>query len=238
MRSGRIRRAIDDELALSDGALAFDVGRPRLEPDYVPLPQHEFGRILNRDDALLSEMNPDRMLSSVVLPAPVPPDTRMLSRPATAAFRNVSIGCVSDWLRTRSAAPSLSVLKRRIESTGTVNRERRNHGIDTRAVEQSGVDHRTGFVDAAPDGADDALDDPHQVTVVTKYGGDRFEDAVLFDVDLVEPIDEDVRHIGIDEQGLEWAQAEQLVQNVDDDRFALVQAERRLLRLPSRAARR
>ena len=32
-------QGVDDELPLPDGALAFDVGRARLEPDHVPLPQ-------------------------------------------------------------------------------------------------------------------------------------------------------------------------------------------------------
>ena len=44
----------------------------------------------------LSEMKLDRMLSSVVLPAPVPPDTMMFSRLLTAARRKSSIGWVSD----------------------------------------------------------------------------------------------------------------------------------------------
>ena len=52
MRSGRIRRALIDELALADGALAFDVRRPRLEPRHVLLAKLQFGGVLDRDDAL------------------------------------------------------------------------------------------------------------------------------------------------------------------------------------------
>ena len=53
MRSGRIRRALTTQLALLDGALAFDVGRPRLEARHVLLVQLQFGRVLDRDDALV-----------------------------------------------------------------------------------------------------------------------------------------------------------------------------------------
>ena len=53
MRSGRIRRALIDQLALPHRALAFDVRRPRLEPDDVALPQHQFRGVLDRDDALV-----------------------------------------------------------------------------------------------------------------------------------------------------------------------------------------
>ena len=43
-------QGVDDELALPDRALALDVGRPRLEPDDVPLPQHQLGGVLDGDD--------------------------------------------------------------------------------------------------------------------------------------------------------------------------------------------
>jgi hypothetical protein len=51
MRSGRIRR-VDHQLALCHLAFAFDVGRPRLQPYHVALPQHQFGGVFDRDDAL------------------------------------------------------------------------------------------------------------------------------------------------------------------------------------------
>ena len=53
MRSGRIRRALTTSSRCADRALAFDVRRPRLQPDDVALPQHQFGRVLDRDDALV-----------------------------------------------------------------------------------------------------------------------------------------------------------------------------------------
>ena len=53
MRSGRIRSALTTSSRWRDGALAFDVGRSRLQPDDVPLPQLQFRRVLDRDDALV-----------------------------------------------------------------------------------------------------------------------------------------------------------------------------------------
>ena len=50
---GTHTEGVDHELPLADGALAFDVGRPRLEPHHVPLPQHQLGRVLDGDDALV-----------------------------------------------------------------------------------------------------------------------------------------------------------------------------------------
>ena len=65
------------------------------------------------------EMKLDSTLSSVVLPAPVPPEMMMFSRHADAPPSGTSsIGSVSDLRSTRSWAPSRSVRNRRIDSTG------------------------------------------------------------------------------------------------------------------------
>ena len=54
----------------------------------------------------------------------------------------------------------------RIVSSGPVERQRRQHGVDAAAVRQARVDHRRGLVDAAPDLSDDLVDDPPQVVLV------------------------------------------------------------------------
>ena len=76
-------------MALPDRALAFDVRRPRFQPDDVLLLQLQFGGVLDRDDALGSEMKPDSMLSSVVLPEPVPPVIIMFSLRADAVLEEL-----------------------------------------------------------------------------------------------------------------------------------------------------
>ena len=53
MRSGRIRRALRTRSRRRDRALAFDVRRPRFQPDDVVLLQLQFGRVLDGDDALV-----------------------------------------------------------------------------------------------------------------------------------------------------------------------------------------
>ena len=51
MRSGRMRKRVDDQLPLMDGALAFDVGRPRFQPHDVLLVELQFGGVFDGDDA-------------------------------------------------------------------------------------------------------------------------------------------------------------------------------------------
>src|SRR5204862_113695 len=62
-----------------------------------------------------SGMNDDRMLSSVVLPEPVPPETRMFRRARTHERRNVMISGLEDLNRlTMSAGPHFSLANFRI----------------------------------------------------------------------------------------------------------------------------
>ena len=63
-------------------------------------------------------MNDERMLSSVVLPAPVPPEISTLSRDWTMALSMSTIGWVTLSVRSRSSALSASRLNLRIERWG------------------------------------------------------------------------------------------------------------------------
>ena len=92
----------------------------------------------------------------------------MFIRPLTAAFKKSNIGCVRVSRSTRSDAPSLSVRKRRIDSAGPSSASGGMTAFTRGAVRQSGISQRVRFVDSATDGADDPLDDLHQVPIVTK----------------------------------------------------------------------
>ena len=135
------------------------------------------------------------MLSSVVLPAPVPPDTMMFSRLWTAAFRKSSIGWVSDSRSTRSCAPRRSVRKRRIETAGPSSASGGMIALTREPSGEARVHHRAALVDAPADRADDALDDLHQVPVVLEDDVGLLEHAVALDVHLIVPVDEDVRDV-------------------------------------------
>ena len=171
-------------------------------------------------------MKPDRMFSSVVLPAPVPPDTIRFRRQAIAAVRNSSIGSVHDSRPTRSSAPSRSVRKRRIDIAGPSSA---SGGMMALTREPSARRASTIGLDSSmrrPTRADDALDDLHQVTIVLEDDVGFLELAFALDVDLVETVDENVGDRRIAQQHFERTEAEQLVDDVGDQRFALEQAER------------
>ena len=124
-----------------------------------------------------SEMKLDSTLRSVVLPAPVPPLIRQFSRARTQCARKSSIGLVSG--AQRHQVVGLQPLGREApdRQQRTVHGERRNDGVDARAVRQPCVHHRRALVHAPPDAADDAIDDAHQMAIVLEARLDALEDA-------------------------------------------------------------
>ena len=179
----------------------------------------------------LSEMNPDSTLSSVVFPAPVPPDTMTLVRQATAARTKSSIGCVSESRSTRSCAPSRSVRNRRIDSTGPSSAR---GGMMALTREPSASL-------ASTIGLDSSMRRPTELTIRSMIRSrcasslndhvDRLEHAVALDVHLVEAVHQDVRDLRVGEQFLERPEAEQFVEDVADERLPLEEAQRDLVAL-------
>ena len=113
-----------------------------------------------------SGMNDERMLSIVVLPEPVPPETTMFRRAFTQASRNSTISGVAVPKRTRSSIVNGVAENFRMVMHRPDQRQRRDDGVHAGAIGQAGVDHRARLVDAAADRRDDALDDLHHVLVV------------------------------------------------------------------------
>ena len=114
-------------------------------------------------------------MSKVVFPAPVPPEIRIFRRAFTQPCKSSSIAGVSVWFASRSSEFSGSRPKPPDRQAGPVHRKRRNDRVHARTVRQSGVHHGRGFVDAAPDGRNNAIDDAHQVRIVAKLNLGRFE---------------------------------------------------------------
>ena len=105
--------------------------------------------------------------------------------------------------------------------------ERRDDRIDPRAVAQPGIDHRRGFVDAAAERRDDALDDAEHRAVageVVGCGAMRPPRSTKIwskrlTADLV------LRLVG--EQGLERSEADGLVEHLAAQLFAVEPAWKR-----------
>ena len=225
---GTHTQRVDHQLAGAHRALAFDVRRAGFQAHDVPLPQSSAPPRPRWSRCARSlPMNPDRMFSSVVLPAPVPPDTIRFIRQAIAAWRNSSIGSVHDSRPTRSSAPRRSVRNRRIDIAGPSSA---SGGMMALTREPSA--RRASTI-----GLDSSMRRPTLLTMrsmicirwrsslKTMSVSDQL--AFALDVDLVVAVDQNVGDRRIAEQDLERPEPEQLVEDVGDQGFALEQAQRR-----------
>ena len=110
-----------------------------------------------------------------------------------------------------------------------VHGDRRNHGVDARAIGQARVHHRRRFVDAAAHAGNDFFDDAQQVGVVLELHRGAVQFAAAFHVDAVRRGHQDVADGGVLQQRFERAEAEDLIQDLLDDAVLFHQAEGRLL---------
>ena len=215
------------QLPLPDGALAFDVRRPRLEPRHVLLVQLQFGRVLDRDDTLALA---DEARQHV--------EQRGLAGAGAAADQHVQPGAhavrekVEHRLRQRAQRDEVVGLQPLGRETAdreqrAVDRQRRNDRVDARAVGEPRVDHRRAVVDAAADAADDAVDDAQQVASSWNDVGTRSSRPRALDEHVLVGVDQDVADRRIAQQRLERPEPEDFVDQLAEQDVALAQAERR-----------
>ncbi len=113
-------------------------------------------------------MKLDSVLSSVVLPEPVPPEMMMFSRALMAPSSSITISGVKALVVQQVFELERVGAEAANRDAGAVEGQRRNDRVHAGAVRQAGVDHRADFVDAAADLRHDAVDDLHQVLVVAE----------------------------------------------------------------------
>ena len=170
----------------------------------------------------------DIAFSSVVLPAPVPPEITTLRRAATQA-RSSPLGRLVErahlhQLREREQAREAPDRHRR-----PAQRERRDDHVDALAGRQARVDHRAGLVDAAVDLRDDAVDRLVQLRLVGEGDVRALEPALALEEDLVGAVDHDLGDRRVGEQRLEHPEADRLVDHAPDQPRALRGREHRPL---------
>ena len=174
-------------------------------------------------------MKLDSVLSRVVLPEPVPPEMMMFSRAFMAPSMSASISGVNALKRSRSSLVERARAEHPDGDHGAVECQRRDDGVEPRAVGQPGVDHRRGLVDAAADPRDDPVDDLEQVLVVAENDFRLLDPAFLLDEDLLGAVDHDVADLVVLEQELERTEAEGLVEDLVDQTLPLVAVQERVL---------
>ena len=176
-----------------------------------------------------AEMNPERTLSSVVLPEPVPPGDDDVEPRADRAAKDF------EHLR-RQRAMAQQVVGGQRNGAEAANRQqraihgkRRNDDVDARSIEQARIHHGRRLIDAAAHRGDDLVDDVHQVSLVLEHNVGLLDHSAPLHIDGLVGVDQNVVHGGIVQQRLERAEAEDLVENVVRQPVAIRRAERSVL---------
>src|ERR1035437_676792 len=207
---------VPDQVALGDFTLAFDVGRPRFEPDHMRLLETQFGRVFTRHNSLVDR---DEQRQAV--------KQGRFTRAGAAANQDVEPRAHDgaqklDDLRYQRLLRDqiVNVVAPAAESANrqrrAVERQRRNDRVDTRTVGQPRVNHRRRFVNPAPDLRHDSIDDQHQVLIVLELDVGGVKLAAFFDINLVVPVDQDVGDFIIPQKRLQRPESQQLILDLLD----------------------
>ena len=222
-------QAVPDQVAHRDLADAFEIRRPRLEPNDMGLLELELGGVLAGDDSLVDV---DVVRQAV--------QKRRLAGAGAARNEDVAADAADDLenfgagrgdrakpnqlIEGQLVAPELADRQRR-----AVDRQRRRDDVDARAVEQAGVADRRSFVDPASDLAHDPLADVHQLRAVAETDIGQLDLAADFDEASRRSIDHDVGDVVAREQRLERTEAEDVVADIVEQIFLLGDRQHQVL---------
>ena len=178
--------------ALVDAALLVQVRRAGFELHDVALLELQLGRVFDGDDALLlgneaRERVEHGGLAGAGSAGDQNRDLRLHARRQEAQHAGRDRLVLHHLLLRDDVAAEAADAEAR-----AVERQRRNDGVDARAVLQARVHDRLRFVDAPAHLRDDLLDDVQQVRVVLEADRGLGELAVALDEDLVVAVDQDV----------------------------------------------
>ena len=196
---------VDHQVPDADPAGAVDARRPRLEPNFVGLPELEFSRVFDRHHPLVVG---DERGEHV--------ERGRLARAGAAGDQDIEMGLDAALQKGRGFRGEAAEVDQVLDGEGVlrelsdrqrgaVDRERRDDGIDARAVGKAAVDHRRVIVDPPADEGGDLANHADQLGVAREsdVGGDQL--ALAFDVDLVRAIDHHLADGVVVEQGCDRA---------------------------------
>ena len=199
---------------------ALDRCRAALEPDDVRLAQPELGRILDRDHPLVA-VDPGReSVEQGRLPDPgtardedaaprahgVGEQVADLGRQGPGAGQCLGVGAPGGEAPDRQCRP--------------VDRQRRDHDIDPRAVGEPCVGHRIELVDSPADRGEDPLDRVAQSTLGVEAHLAALDSSTALDVDRLVAVDHHLLDLGIREQLLQRAEPDGVAKDQIDDLLA------------------
>src|ERR1700682_5667634 len=206
--------AVTDQFAHRDLTFTLDVGWTGFQADHMRLLQLKFRGVFAGDDAFVVL---DELGEAV--------EQRGLAGAGTARDQYVAADAADDLQNLRAFRRDRSELHQLVQGQlvffefadrqcGAIDRQRRNDGVDARAVGKPGVADRRGFVDPPADLADDALTDIEQLRVVAETDSGALNAARDFDEHRTGAVDHDVGDVVARQQRFKRAISENVVADV------------------------
>jgi hypothetical protein len=239
---------VPQEVADRHLAAPLDPGGSALQPHHVGLLEAQLGGVLDRHHPLVGgEEAGQRIQQRRLARAGAAADQDAAPRPhrllEPAALLRIERPQLDQPLRAGALGTEAADRDRR-----AIDRQRRDHHVDPRAVGEAGVDHRAELVDAAAEGRQDPLDRVAQLLLVGEADRGRFDPPGALDEDAVGPVHHHLLDQRVGEQDLQRAEADAVADDAggdlgavgrgEDRRLRVDQFPHRLLEVGARAARR
>ena len=214
---GAHTQRVDHQLADVDGARAFHVGRPGFHARHMRLLQAQLGGVFDGDDALVfRDVGGDGVEQGGFAGTRAAADQDVEAR-LDAAFQQFQHALGQGELGHQILAFERVAAETPDREQRAVHRDRRNHGVDARAIGQPGVHHGRRFVYAASHAGNDLFDDAQQVGVVLELHRCAVQFATPLHVDAVRRGHQNVADGGVLEQRFQRTEAEDLIEDFLDD---------------------
>ncbi len=217
------------QFALTDFALAFDIGRPRFHAADMRLLQLKLGGVFDGDQALFFRDEGGQRIEHGGLAGAGAAgndrgDARLHRRPEQLGHRRTQR---ADFHQPAEVERLLGKFADRDQ--GAVDADRPHRHVDARAVLQARVAKRMRFVDAAADRGHDFIDDAQQVILVLEAHRQRLKYAAALHINAFVAVDQDVADGRVLEQRLERTQTGHLVENFRNEVRKLLRVQRQPL---------
>ena len=219
---GAHSKAVAEELADGQLALALDVGRTVLQRDDVRVVDLQLRRILDRDHALVVRDEPGDDVQRRRLAGPGAARDQDVHAPEHGGLQELSHGRAQAAFVLEVLDAEHRVLELPDRQRGAVDGGGPDDGVDTASVGQAGVHHRVQPVDVPACGRDHAADRLQQLVLILEADVGLGQYAAALDEDLVRAVDHDLAHRPVVEEAVERPVADRRAKDdVGERRFLL-----------------
>src|SRR5207302_1697692 len=206
-------QGVDDQVPDGDGAATFHVRAAGFQGDQVALAELQLGGIFDGYDALgvrneVGQHVECRGLARTGAAA----DHHADPRPNTGAnevrhvvIQRPEIDEVLDLVWHTRKFPD--------GDARALHGQWGNHDIHPRAIGKTGVDHGRGLIDPPANPRDDPIDDLAELAFVLENQIGLPDATSAFGEDRLRPIDHDLADLGVFQQGFQWTQAKDVMQD-------------------------